>query len=616
MQIRRGGSGSAGNVRQARHQPKWCLGLQVQTRGGEIMVTRRFVLKLGAGAGAGLLANSAFGQLVPQSGLVYPDGYIPSWKLNPSPPVTPFTTPLFMIPAAQPVPYSALNPPPDPAAHQRYNEFLPKKYYIQKIQEIRWAYHRDPPYNQGSWGYGFDGIMPGPTFMTRYGEPLFVRRVNELPPVGTGHVSFAMPSSSIHTHNGHQASESDGFPANFTFPGEFWDHHYPSFPAGFQQSEVMSTLWYHDHRLDFTAPNLYAGLTGFYLAFDKLDSNDENDRNPRAFRLPSGKYDVPLLLHDVQFDKNGQCVWDFVGAQPITVSGKSGGYGPSGNYTINGMIGDRFTVNRIIQPYFQVERRKYRLRLLNGGPSRFYSLAFTKDGQQPEPILIISNDGNLLPQPVQVDDYFDLWPANRRDIIIDFSRYEDGDHLFLSNRLEMRDDGAGETGRYLNPENQVMRFDVVGGRVRDPSRVPDFMRPLPKIDLSEVKRERTWVFDYINGMWTVNGRLMDPNRIDAAIEQGTAEIWTLRNDGDAWSHPIHTHFEEFQILEVNGKPVKPGTYPWGRKDVIQLGPRDEIKFFGRWRDFFGKYVMHCHNVVHEDHAMMVRWDIVEPGKGY
>ncbi len=95
------------------------------------MVTRRFTLKLGAAASASLLTGSAFGQLIPQSGLVFPDGYIPSWKLNPSPPVTPFTTPLFVMPIARPVPFRALNPPPDPAAHQRYEEFLPKKFYIQ-----------------------------------------------------------------------------------------------------------------------------------------------------------------------------------------------------------------------------------------------------------------------------------------------------------------------------------------------------------------------------------------------------------------------------------------------------------------------------------------------------
>jgi FtsP/CotA-like multicopper oxidase with cupredoxin domain len=142
------------------------------------------------------------------------------------------------------------------------------------------------------------------------------------------------------------------------------------------------------------------------------------------------------------------------------------------------------------------------------------------------------------------------------------------------------------------------------------------MRPLPPIDLSQVKRHRTFVFDYDNGLFTVNGRLMDPNRIDAAIEQGTAEIWTIRNSGHNWAHPIHTHFEEFQILEVNGKPVSRGDVLKSRKDVIRLGPGDEIKFYSHWRDFLGKYVMHCHNVVHEDHAMMIRWDIVPQGQGY
>lgn len=581
------------------------------------MVSRRDTLKLGAAAGAALLTKSAAGQMIPQSGLVFPDGYTPSWIDNPSPPVRPFTTPLFRMPNAKPVPRSALNPPPDPARHQRFHEFEPKKFYIQTLQEILWAYHVDPPYNRGSWSYGFDGITPGQTFITNYGEPLFVRRLNRLPPVGMGKVSWALPSFSIHTHNGHQASESDGFPADFADPGEYWDHHYPSFPAGFDPTEVMSTLWYHDHRLDFTATNVYAGFSGFFLAFDDRDSNNENDRNPQAFRLPSGKYDVPLILHDVQFDQDGQVVWDFVGSHPTT-SGEAGhgGYGPNPFYTVNGMIGDRFTVNRIIQPYFKVERRKYRLRLLNGGPSRFYSLAFTKDGKTPETVYIISNDGNLLPHPIETKDYFDIWPANRYDIIVDFSKYREGDQIYLTNRLEERDDGAGATGRYLDPTNLLMRFDVVGGRVEDPSRIPDRMIERPKIDLSEVKRERLFVFDYTNGLFTINGRLMDPNRIDAAIEQGTAEIWTLRNDGDAWGHPIHTHFEEFQIIEVNGKPVPPGSMKWGRKDVVQLGPGDEVKFFGRWRDFFGKYVMHCHNVVHEDHAMMIRWDIVEPGTGF
>ena len=184
----------------------------------------------------------------------------------------------------------------------------------------RWVYHTEGPYAQGSWHWGWQndaaGLFhaPGPTYKVRYGEPVLVRRMNNLPPVGDPDVKvqFALPSITVHLHNGHTASESDGIPTDFFNSGEFWDHHYGNFPAGFDNNEIMNTLWYHDHRLDFTAPNVYAGLSGFYLLFDDLDSDDENDPNPDAFRLPSGDYDIPMILHDVQFDQNGQVVFDFL----------------------------------------------------------------------------------------------------------------------------------------------------------------------------------------------------------------------------------------------------------------------------------------------------------------
>jgi FtsP/CotA-like multicopper oxidase with cupredoxin domain len=578
------------------------------------MVTRRSTLKIGLAAGAGALARGVSAQSVPQSGLVFPDGYEPGFIANPSPPVTPFIVPLNVMPIAQPVPLSALNPPPDPLRHQRYNEFPPQHYYVQSLSEFRWVYHTDPPYNQGSWAYGFDGITPGPTLVFRYGQPVLVRRINNLPPVGVGNITWAMPSATIHAHNGHQASESDGNPVDYTNPGEFWDHHYPLFPAGMDPREILNTLWYHDHRLDFTATNVYAGLASFQLQFDAQDSGNELDPNPLAFRLPSGQFDVPLIIHDVLFDQNGQPFWDFTGAHPMSEAAP-GGFLPSATYTNHGMLGDRFTVNRIIQPYFNVQRRKYRFRVLNGGPSRLYQLFLSKNGSStPENFVVISNDGNLLPQPIVVQA-IDAWPANRYDIIVDFSQYQAGDQIFLTNRLGMRPDGAGPSGK-LDQNDQIMRFDVVGGAVNDPSRIPQFLRPLPLIDLTQVKRHRTFLFDYDNGLWTVNGRLMDPNRIDAAIEIGTAEIWTLKNSGNNWAHPIHSHFEEFQILSINGQPIAPGTTLKSRKDVVQLGPGDEVTFYGHWRDFYGKYVMHCHNVVHEDHAMMIRWDIVPTGQGY
>lgn len=457
-----------------------------------------------------------------------------------------------------------------------------------------------------------NAITPGMTFQETYGTPIFVRRINNLPPVGAQNVSFALPSFTIHLHNAHTASESDGQPQDYINPGEFWDHHYANFPAGHDKRETMSTLWYHDHRLDFTATNVYAGLSGFYTLFDDMDANDETKEG--TFQLPSGKYDVPMILHDVMFDQNGQCAWDFFNPAPNNSDL------PSALYTTHGMIGDRFTVNRIIQPFFVVEARKYRFRLLNGGPSRIYDIAVQTekaDGAlsgKDEKFYVISTDGNLLPAPLHIDTVR-IGPANRHDIIIDFSKYAPGQLLYLLNHMEIRKDGAGWTGKKLGNPDKIMQFRVVASPKPDLSQIPEKMRELPPINMAEVRKERLFIFDYTNGLWTINGKLMDPNRPEALIEEGSAEIWTFRNAGNSWMHPIHSHFEEFQILEINGKPVPKNSYLHARKDVALLGPNDEIKLFMRWRDFHGKYVMHCHNVVHEDHAMMLRWDIVPPGQG-
>ncbi|RDD63053.1 multicopper oxidase family protein [Ferruginivarius sediminum] len=604
------------------------------------MFNRRDALKAGmAAAGAGFAASQAKAapqhglRPFPQSGEVFPQTHVPSVVARPSPKVTPFVAPLHIMPVAQPVPQSDLLKPenggvaPDPERHQRFNDFPPQKFYIEHLTEMRWRYHPEAPYGDGgtgfsttagSWGYGFNNLIPGATYKAWYGEPIFVRRLNKMPPIGSpdANVKFALPSVTIHLHNAHTASESDGIPQDYFDPGEFWDHHYGNFPAGFDEQEKMNTLWYHDHRLDFTAPNVYAGLSGFYWLFDEFDSDNERDPNPNASRLPSGEYDIPLILHDVQFQQDGQVAWDFFTPDIQEIDGHAL---PSFMHTTFGMLGDQFTVNRIIQPYLDVKRRKYRFRILNGGPSRLYNLFLRSDSDDPaarlgEKFISLSNDGNLHEEPIESDNV-EVWVANRQDVIVDFSHFKPGDNVYLVNRLEMRPTGEGPSGRQLDEGDLIMQFRVQADEVEDPSRIPDQMRKQPTIDFNEVRRERLFTFDYDGGLFTIDGRLMDPNRVDAAIEQGSAEIWTFRNEGVKWGHPIHTHMEEFQIFEINGKPIPPGTIKDTKKDVVQLGPGDEVKLFGRWRDFFGKHVMHCHNVVHEDHAMMIRWDIVEPGQG-
>ncbi len=727
--------------------------------------------KLLQGVALGFLSTSNFAQADPRDPEVErerkrrlrflspPDG-LPAFGASPSPLAEPFKDPLFVPPIAEPLIdmsssewraksdaewWSAfvskfeatanelrkagidIGTAPLPDAHQRFFEYRPQKFYVLREREFKWKFHSG--YGQDSWNWGFEcisltskglpkytrgfsdegqGSSPGPTFHAKYGEPILVRRINALPEVGNvsggANLKFALPSTTTHLHNAHTASESDGYPGDWINPGEYWDHHYANFPSGHDDSEKLATLWYHDHRMDFTAANVYAGLDGFYFLFDDDDANNESI----GWNLPSGKYDVPMILHDLAFSADDE------GVPQLAFDG----------FMTDGIVGDRYTVNRTVQPNFAVEPRKYRLRLLNGGPSRFYELGLWDKSKKLDdyPFIVLTGDGNFQPNPLLANSIY-IGVAQRVDVIIDFSQFSEGQNVYLVNEL-LQTNGKGpaevrlklegqDAASFLN-KNSVLRFTVGAKKGLDNSAFPLFFRDFPKVDLTEVARERLWVFDYEGGLWTVNGHIFDPNRVDAGIEQDTAEIWTFRNNGNGWHHPIHSHFTEFIVLEINGEPeyqarvqtdqvardaafarvfnspeqlsaqfgklfkgeteqvpgekriepeaieayaalspdvqqmIREGKFEqirihsyqiyrqWAdlfpklglgnikvdrfmggpRRDVALLLPNWEVKVFMRWKDFLGRHVMHCHNVVHEDHAMMIRWEIVPRGRGF
>ena len=598
-------------------------------------LTRRQSLQWGAASTAlGLLATrDATSPAEAKSG--------GSTKAPRSPPWPAFVDPL---PVDKPMPpLAALDPPATfdlnsgeagRYLHERFDEFPAAAFYEVHAVESDHLFHRDAP-SQKVWAFRrknkttgrYDGpTIHGPTFQARYGKPVIVRFYNDLVAANTR--GFGSPEISIHLHNLHASSGCDGFTTDYfsptvhyklpdgspssaglTRPGWFKDHHYANiyagydaFPAGTMGSplrgdsrEALGTLWYHDHRADFTAPNVYKGLAGFYLLFDELDSGDENEKvhNPasKALCLPSGvgKYDIPLMFQDLQFD--------------------SGGYLWFNTFDNDGFLGDRFAVNGKVQPYFNVERRKYRFRLLDASVARFYEFYLMHKGA-PQNFAYIANDGNLLPAPLSMNKVR-LGPSERGDIVIDFSKYNEGDELFIVNRLEQVN-GRGPTGELLTPGTPILRF-IVGGlpATTDNSMVPARLRELPDIAsvLKRVKKTRNFRFDRSNGSWTVNGKIFDPEIATVEIPQGDAEIWELEVHGNWW-HPVHIHFEEGRILSRNGRPPPP--HEQGRKDTYALGPGDKLRVLLQFRDFDGKYMMHCHNTVHEDHAMMIRWDILAP----
>ncbi|WP_437688325.1 multicopper oxidase family protein [Sorangium sp. So ce176] len=549
-------------------------------------LTRRDLIKMGLIAGSGFLVTK--GGLSARAALSAPG----------SPPTEPFVQPLLIPPVAQPV---SLTPAPGElrvageaprATHQFWSRFRPRRTYELEAREFQHRFHPELPAST-VWGWG--GTVPGRTIMARYGEPIVVRFRNRLRTVAA-HRGFGRPELTTHLHNMHTATESDGFPTDFYPTGLFKDHHYLNAFAGFDTPEfaplgdpreALGTLWYHDHRVDFTSQNVYRGLAGFYLVFDELDSGDEQDRNPRALRLPSGEFDVPLMITDRVFDEDGQLFFDL--------------------FNLDGILGDKFIVNGRIQPFFKVARRKYRFHILNAGPSRFYEFFLSNR----LPFTIISSDGNLLPSPV-TSRSVRVAVAERVDVIVDFSDTNIGDRIILENRLE-QDDGRGPTGDILpaGRGNAVLRFDV-DRDAPDPSRVPASLRPLPAINVAEAAAVRVWELDRRRGAWAINDEFFDVNVVRASPRRNTAEIWILRNDSGGWSHPVHIHLEEFRILSIDGAP--PPARLAGRKDVIEIGRANgsEVQLFMRFRDFVGRYPMHCHNTVHEDHAMMLRWDVVLP----
>ena len=223
-----------------------------------------------------------------------------------------------------------------------------------------------------------------------------------------------------------------------------------------------------------------------------------------------------------------------------------------------------------------------------------------------------------------------LGMADRVEVVVDFSQFPHPQfsELYLENRL-LQKDGRGAEGSVESPEltahgTRLLKF-ILEEVVPDPSRVPNELRPFPPISALELSRAplRRFEFDRTNGQWAINGELAgDLSRVVAKPRLGVGEIWRLVNKSGGWWHPIHIHHEFFRVLRRNGRLPFDGTGPGrdvgqclerdglAKKDTIVLGPNSEVDVFVKFENYTGPYVFHCHNIEHEDHAMMARFDVV------
>jgi len=628
------------------------------------LTSRRDLMKMGLLTAGGMLVAksglSARGQQVttnnpPSSGQNNSPGTnqncVPGNQMA-SPSTRPFVQPLTVMPLVQTV--ASLSPEPTLSPNTGAGEVRAAAFQAPQIDPVRFpvvpsvlysinqrqfttSHSPDLP-TQTVWGFddGTGPRSPGPTYQAFYGKAQLTRNTNSLPPVNqVNNTGFGFPSVTTHLHNAHNPSESDGNPCDFYTAGHFCDQYYPNVLAGFNSdhepngdiNEALGTLWYHDHRVDFTSQNTYKGLFGFYCLFNQDDSGNELT----GFHLPSfPQFDIPLAFADKVYDpETGELVFDL--------------------FNLDGILGDKFLVNGTIQPFFNVQPRRYRFRLLDTGPSRFYEFFLTdlNNLSATNSYWLIGTDGNLVPNPIQIQSVR-IGPAERVDVIIDFRPFA-GKTIYLENRLlQLSGQGPAAVDSQLFPQNSnntecalvlndptkgaikaagtgdlLLQFRVSGTAVKDssvdPATKPTFYH-LPHTNV-EPRLVRTFKFDRLNGQWSINGQFMDcgigPSGFSEsfrfAVRQNSSEQWLLTNLTGDWTHPIHIHLEEHQILSRNrSKPTVAGDL--GRKDVTQLHPNERVQLFFRFRDWLGKYPIHCHNVVHEDHAMMAIWHVVPAGQ--
>jgi FtsP/CotA-like multicopper oxidase with cupredoxin domain len=251
-----------------------------------------------------------------------------------------------------------------------------------------------------------------------------------------------------------------------------------------------------------------------------------------------------------------------------------------------GVFGDVILVNGAPWPQLEVSNARYRFRLINGSNARRYQLRLSTGG-----FTQIGSDGGLLAAPVE-HTALTIAPGERYDVVVDFSRYRVGEQITLINAL-----GEGRTA-------DVMRF-VVTRSEPDSSRVPAVLSTVPKLAGSDAVATRQFDFRWRDNQWTINGRSYDPTAVIATPKLDTVELWRFTSD---FHHPVHLHLAQFQVLSRNGRA--PLALDGGWKDTVDIRPYEVVEVLARFVGYRGRYMIHCHNLEHEDMAMMANFQVL------
>ncbi|UCD34906.1 MAG: multicopper oxidase family protein [Nitrospiraceae bacterium] len=448
------------------------------------------------------------------------------------------------------------------------------------------------------WTY--NSAYPSFTIEATKDQPIEVTYLNSLPTKGRrgGHIldvdecahgpnQWADSARVVtHLHGGHLPARFDGQPEYHILPGEIDIYEY-------YNRQDAATLWYHDHALGITRLNVYAGMAGFYLLRDSGDTGDTSN----AFGLPSGEFEIPIVIQDREFNPDGSLFY---------------------NPTIqNAFKGDRIVVNGKVWPYLNVKQGKYRFRFLNGSQAREYTLRLeniTNPGNDPA-FTLIGTDVGLTSAPIDLGNSISIAaPAERFDVVVDFSGFPAGTEIVLRND-ELTAPLIPNVMKFI-VTNQPGYTGTIAPALRtvtplDPSEVPTRYFRLKKLDATcsndPARIVGEWLIESLNGpSGTVIGEHWDD--ITEYPVLGTREIWEFENPTNSM-HPMHVHLVKFQVLDktdlTTGQfiPLKPWEInTW--KDTVRVPGRSKVRIIMDFQDYLGKFPFHCHILDHEDHEMM------------
>jgi blue copper oxidase len=408
-------------------------------------------------------------------------------------------------------------------------------------------------------GYSSGGLL-GPTLSLESGGMLGVTLRNRL-----------SEGTNLHWHGLTVPAALDGFPDSVVAAGAAKSYAFPV-------TARAGLYWYHPHQMGSTARQAYRGLAGLIRVSDPQE---------RAVGLPDGVDEIPLVVQDKR------------------LAGGGFAYDPTMDEVMAGWTGERILVNGALAPVVSVRRGWARLRILNGSNARVYDLAF-QDGR---PFVVIGSDGGLVGTPASASEIL-LGPGERVDVLVDFSADAAGVLTYLRSEAFANGGTQGKQGF------RIAKFVVDSAAGAQRGALPVLPDPgMPSGDRSDTTR----LFELsgeggmsmmggMSGMHRINGKSWDPRRIDAEVVAGSTEIWVFRNPSTE-IHPVHIHGLQFRILERTGGRTALAPHERGWKDTFVLLPGESARLVLTFPDQSGIFLLHCHNLEHEEDGMMLQFRI-------